>query len=248
MSEAPDLDTAQPAAGKLPILSYHNIAATPPGVAHPGLYLSPAQFRQQMRMLKWLGYRGVSIEQGLPYLRGEKRGKVAILTLDDGYKDNLYNALPILRDFGFTATCYLVADCIGGHNRWDAGKLGIEKPIMDAAELRQWLDGGMHFGSHTLTHPHLPQLETAEKRREIIESRSRLEALLGVAVEHFCYPYGEYDQACIAACRDAGYLSAVTTTRGAVRRGDGMWSLRRGGNSGLKPAWKFLTRAISWQL
>lgn len=240
-------DTAQAAAKKLPILSYHNIAPVPAGAAHPGLYLSPARFRQQMHVLKRLGYRGVSMEQGLPYLRGEKSGKVAILTLDDGYKDNLYNALPILREFGFSATCYLVADCIGSHNRWDADELKVTKPIMDLAELRQWLEGGMHFGSHTLSHPHLPQLEKAEKRREIVESRSRLESLLGVSVEHFCYPYGEYDQDCIAACREAGYLSAVTTTRGTVRRGDSMWSLNRGGNSGEKPAWKFLTRAISWR-
>lgn len=242
-----DPGLARPAAGKLPILSYHNIAATPAGAAHPGLYLSPAQFRLQMRMLRWLGYRGVSIAEGLPYLLGEKRGKVAILTLDDGYKDNLANALPILREFGYTATCYLVADCIGGHNCWDADQLKVEKPLMDLDELRQWLAGGMHLGSHTLSHPHLPQLTPTEKRREITESRTRLEALLGVPIEHLCYPYGEYDQDCIAAARDAGYKTAVTTTRGAARTGDSMLTLRRGGNSGQKPAWKFLTRALSWQ-
>jgi peptidoglycan/xylan/chitin deacetylase (PgdA/CDA1 family) len=238
---------AKPAVGKLPILSYHNVAAAPAGAEHPGLYLRPAQFRWQMRVLKWLGYRGVSIAEGLPYLLGEKRGKVAILTFDDGYKDNLHNALPILREFGFTATCYLVADCIGAHNRWDSAKLGVEKPLMDLGEIRAWLDGGMHVGSHTLSHPHLPQLNSAEKRREIVESRAQLESLLSVPIEHLCYPYGEHDADCVAAAEQAGYRSAVTTTRGAVKKGDAMLSLRRGGNSGRKADWKFLTRAISWQ-
>lgn len=230
----------------VPILTYHNISKPPKGVSHPGLYLSPDQFRRHMWMLRVRGYRGVSMDDGLPYLRGEKTGKVAVITFDDGYQDNLENALPVLREFGFSATCYLVSDCLGSYNRWDAELLKVRKPLMDVAAVRQWLDAGMRVGSHTCSHPHLPRLEREAKRREIIASRLKLEALLGVSIEHLCYPFGEYDEECIEAATEVGYVTAVTTKRGTPRRDTRLLALPRLGNSGKKAAIIFFARTLSW--
>src|ERR1700761_4783165 len=109
---------------KIPILMYHNIAVVPDGVSvYRSLYVSPGAFARQMAMLQMLGYRGVSLSDAMAHLRGECEEKIAVVTLDDGYVDNLQSALTTLRRFGFTATCYAVSGYIGRFNAWDEQKL-----------------------------------------------------------------------------------------------------------------------------
>ena len=96
------------------ILTYHQIEmAPPPPATFRSLYVAPASFARQMRWLKRLGYRGVSMGALMPYLRGEKVGKVVGLTFDDGYCNNLQHALPVLQELGFTATCYVMSQLLG---------------------------------------------------------------------------------------------------------------------------------------
>lgn len=232
----------------VPILTYHNIGDAPEGATHRGLYLGLAKFRSHLRSLARRGYRGVSMAEGLPYLRGEKQGRVAIITFDDGYVDNLELAMPALQAHGFSATCYLVAEHIGDHNAWDADELRVRKPLMDMSRVRDWLAGGMHVGSHTLTHPHLPRLERAQKRHEIVHSRALLEDRLGIAVEHFCFPYGDHDDECLEHVAEARYATAVTTERGRVHPGHRLFALPRIGNSGKRSPWVFAARSLLWGL
>jgi len=202
---------------KLPILMYHNIASVPDGIdVYRSLYVSPAKFSRQMAMLRALGYRGLSMSDAMPYLRGERTGKVAVLTLDDGYVDNLESALDTLRRHGFTATCYAVSGYLGQYNAWDGEKLGIRKPLMSVEQLRAWHDGGMEVGAHSRTHVRLSQCTDQQQRNEIHGSKAELEDRLGVGVTQFCYPYGDYDDRAVDATRDAGYVAATTTDRGRV--------------------------------
>lgn len=232
----------------VPILTYHNIGIAPQSASHRGLYLDPGKFRLHLQVLAQLGYRGVSMEDGLPYLRGEKKSRVAIITFDDGYFDNLEFALPALRDFGFSATCYLVADRIGEYNAWDSELLGVRKPLMDLAGIREWIAAGMRIGSHSLSHPHLSRIERSQMRHEVVESKAELEQRVGVPVEHFCFPYGDHDDACVAATQSAGYVTAVTTRRGRVRSGQSLFALPRIGNSGKRSALLFQARTLLWGL
>jgi len=77
--------------------------------------------------------------------------------------------------------------------------------------------GGWEIDSHTLTHPDLTTLSGAALRHELVGSRKRLRELFGVRANFFCYPSGRYDQAVIAAVKDAGYLAATTTQPGWAR-------------------------------
>ncbi len=232
----------------IPILTYHNIGKAPDGSTHQGLYLSVEKFRSHLRTLERLGYRGVSMDEGLPYLRGEESGRVAIITLDDGYVDNLDHALPALQEYGFTATCYLVSERLGAFNTWDSHILRVRKPTMSPGQVHGWLSCGMQVGAHTLTHAHLPRLKPADKRREIIDAKKRLEDTFGRNVDHFCFPYGEYDAECLKAVADAGYATAVTTERARVRRGCSLLRLPRMGNSGRRSPLVFQLRALLWRL
>lgn len=207
---------------------YHNIARAPADLrVYRSLYVSPTAFARQMWLLNRLGYTGLSMSAAMPYLRGERAGRVAVITLDDGYTDNLDAALPVLQRFGFTATVYVVSGCIGRCNVWDAERLGIRKRLMTSAELRCWHDGGMEVGAHTRTHPHLTRCSDSELRDETHGCKADLEDRLGLAVSQFCYPYGDVDDRVVGATREAGFEAATTTGRGRAVAGADLWRLPR---------------------
>jgi peptidoglycan/xylan/chitin deacetylase (PgdA/CDA1 family) len=211
----------------IPILMYHQIDAPPPrGTPLRGLIVSPTSFASQMRLLWLMGYRGLSMRDLEPYLRGEKHGKVVGLTFDDGYQNNVLNALPVLRHHGFTATCYGVSSMIGGTNSWDLGKVA-EKPLMTLNDWCSWRDAGMDIGSHTRTHADLTRLDTYQAQEQIAGSKRELERALDCEVRHFCYPYGHYTEEHSRLARDAGYASATTTQRGRVHPSDDAYTLKR---------------------
>ena len=204
----------------IPILMYHHVAPVPPGLRGlRGLFVTPGAFARQMRLLKLLGFRGVSMGEAEPHLRGEATGRVAVITLDDGYVDNLEHALPVLKRHGFTATCYAVSAAPGGSNRWDEERAGVLSPIMQAAQLRAWHEAGMEVGAHSRTHVHLPRCGDAALADEVAGCKRELEDALGAEVTQFCYPYGDHDERVIEAVRRAGYRAATTTRRGRARPG-----------------------------
>jgi peptidoglycan/xylan/chitin deacetylase (PgdA/CDA1 family) len=212
---------------KIPILMYHQIEVPPPrGTALRGLIVSPSSFAKQMRMLRLMGYRGLSMRDLEPYLRGDQQGKVVGITFDDGYQNNLLHALPALQANGYTATCYSVSSMLGGTNAWDAGKVA-QKPLMTQQEWRIWHAAGMDVGSHTQTHANLKELLDEEARQQIIQSKAELEQLLGAEVRHFCYPYGWFQAQHQEMVRAAGYVTATSTRRGRVQPGDNPHALNR---------------------
>jgi peptidoglycan/xylan/chitin deacetylase (PgdA/CDA1 family) len=237
----------------IPILMYHQIDAIPPKVGadgirakHRSLIVSPSSFARQMWLLKVLGYRGVSMGDLMPYLRGEKQGKVVGITFDDGYQNNLIHALPVLQKYGFTSTCYAVSSLAGKTNAWDAAdaQSGVKaKPLMMASEMRAWIAGGQEIGSHTQHHVNLKNVDDATAMAEIVNSKKELKAMTGKACEHFCYPYGQYDARHVAMANAAGYLTATTTEHGSSHSNNSLLELPRVGvmkNTNLFQFWKAL--------
>jgi len=211
----------------IPILMYHNIDRPPQGARLRNLYVRTGAFARQMLMLKMLGYQGLSMSAAMPYMRGEKQGRVAVITFDDGYVDTLENALPILQKYGFSATCYFISQRSGQYNEWDAAQLNVRKHLMNDTQIRAWRDAGMEVGAHSRTHPSLPTCTDAELQDEIAGSKADLEALTGKPVTQFCYPYGDLDERVVKAARQAGFDAATTTQRGRARSGDDPLLLRR---------------------
>lgn len=214
--------------GPIPILVYHQISEAPPkGAPFRGLYVAPRAFARQMALLRLMGYQGLSMSALLPYLRGEKTGRVVGITFDDGYQNNLTQALPVLQRHGFSSTCYIVSNLLGKTNAWDRD-IGIgQVPLMNADELRQWLAGGQEVGSHTQNHVRLLQSDAVTSLAEMTGDKSALEGLLAAPVQHFCYPFGEYDQQHVALARQAGFQTATTTRRGRSSALDDLMELPR---------------------
>ena len=180
-----------------------------------------------MQWLARLGYTGLAMSELMPYLRGEKKGKVVGITLDDGYQSNLLHALPILKSLGFSATCYVVSAKLGQHNEWDEALGMAQAALMGVEEMRTWVDAGMEVGSHTCSHADLNLISLAEARQELLQSKSDLENLLQKPVMQFCYPYGHFSTEHESLVSQSGYVAATTTHRGRACATDRMTALPR---------------------
>lgn len=212
----------------IPILMYHQVAQpAPKGSPYRGLTVHPASFKRQMRWMRRLGYRGLSMRDLMPYLKGETRGKVFGITFDDGYRNVHQHAMPVLNELGFTATNYFVARQLDGSNVWDLEKGIPESALMSLEEMRQWAAYGHEVGSHTLDHVHLPLLSPEIANYQITQSKLELEQAIGAPVTAFCYPYGHETPAIRDMVRRAGYHNATTTMRGLARPSDDVFGLPR---------------------
>jgi len=207
---------------------YHQIGEpAAKGAPYRSLTVHPAAFRRQMNWLRRLGYQGLSMRDILPYVRGEKQGKVVGITFDDGYRNVYQNALPVLKQNGFTATNYFVVHQLGGGNVWDYEEGIAHSDLMSREKMLDWAQQGMEVGSHTLDHPRLPDLSEADAVAQIRGSREALEQAVGEPVTAFCYPYGAENTAIRDLARNAGYTNATTTARGLARPDDDPMGLPR---------------------
>ena len=206
-----------------PILTYHKLGPRPRRVRLKGLYLSSRLFAQQMGELKAAGFRSGSLES----CTGARLNLQVVITFDDGYVNVLRYGVEPLARAGFSAIQFLPADLLGKNNQWDVALGEAVEPIMDASQVREWLSAGHEIGSHSLTHPYLTRLSPERAREEIHASRKKLEDLFGRSIRHFCYPYGDWNQAVRDSVREAGYQTACTTDRGVNTGADWPFALKR---------------------
>jgi peptidoglycan/xylan/chitin deacetylase (PgdA/CDA1 family) len=190
-----------------PILCYHKIEPVPADARIKGLYLEPALFRRQIQELADAGF-----SFSLP---GQHSASHAIaITFDDGFVSNLHAAVPAMREFGARAINYLVADRIGKSSDWETAEGGEARPLMDEAQVREWTQAGNWIGAHTCTHPRLSKIPRDRAREEILSSKKKLEDRFGQPIEHFAYPFGDFDDAVVETVREAGFKTACTMDRG----------------------------------
>jgi peptidoglycan/xylan/chitin deacetylase (PgdA/CDA1 family) len=197
----------------VPILMYHKIGPRPRQVRLKGLYVRPDIFARQMGELQEAGFAAGTPAQAASR-DGNPPGRRVVLTFDDGFRNVLENALPVLAEKKFHATQFLVAQYIGKRNEWDLRDGEAPEPLMDAAQVREWLNAGHRIGSHSLTHPRLTRLSLRDAQEEILASKKRLEDAFGAEVEDFCYPYGDWNEAVRGLVMEAGYRTASTTDFG----------------------------------
>jgi peptidoglycan/xylan/chitin deacetylase (PgdA/CDA1 family) len=227
----------------LPILTYHKLGPRPARVRLKGMYLSRRLFERQLDELVREGFRSVSLSQAGEPVSG---GAAAVtLTFDDGFQNVLEQGLPALTRCGFRAIQFLLPDLLGRTNEWEQAEGEVTERLMDAAAVRDWLDAGQEIGSHTRTHPWLTRIPLAMAREEITASRKQLEDRFQVSVRHFCYPYGDWNEAVRDLVAGAGYETACTTDAGLNRPGDNLHTLKRFtarySSRNLRALWRRLT-------
>ncbi len=211
---------------RVPILMYHRIDRLNRRSTVKGHYVSPTLFRRQMALLSVLGYSVIPLRKLATPGERLPRKPIAI-TFDDGYVNFATNALPVLKSRGFAATVFLVANQIGGANRWDSDAGDVEEALMSRAEILECRKAGIDFGSHTLDHADLPAASKEEAWRQIAGSKSNLEEDLGLDIDSFCYPYGRMDYDVRNMVERAGYKLACSTEKGINTEATDRFALRR---------------------
>ena len=218
---APFLDLFQTG---VPVLMYHKIAPTPAGARLKGLYVRPDRFTEQLAELREAGF--VSCQPGAARDHNGHAKRI-VLTFDDGFRNVWQHALEPLAANGFHAIQFLVANFVGRLNQWDIREGEVREPLMDAAQVRDWLGAGHRIGSHSLSHPYLTRLSMRDAREEIISSKKKLEDTFGKPVEDFCYPYGNWNETVRDLVVEAGYRTACATDFGVNTPEVSPFSLRR---------------------
>jgi peptidoglycan/xylan/chitin deacetylase (PgdA/CDA1 family) len=200
-----------------PTLMFHKIGRCPPSANMPRAYVSPAHFDKILDEFKRKNFRSISISDALQ--PNTEIRNCFVISFDDGYEGVLIDAAQTMKEHGFTAIEFLVANRLGQRNEWDLGSDNTMERLMDRTQVQQWLSLGFEIGAHTLTHPRLSTIAQIEAKNEIEGSKKKLEDLFGVHVKHFAYPWGDYNDAVVDLVREAGFETACTGDPGVVYYG-----------------------------
>jgi peptidoglycan/xylan/chitin deacetylase (PgdA/CDA1 family) len=190
------------------ILGYHRIA---PG--GDDLSVHPDAFRAQMEQVLEAGLRPVRLDAALDMLEQPVAGRWVCVTFDDGYRDNLLEALPVLEELDIPATIFVPTAVIDGNAGYDWYE--DPPPALSWEEIARIVAGGLvDVQAHTRTHRRLPHVDDAAAREEIAGAKRDLERHVPYEVTSLCYPAGLYGERDARLVREAGYRGAVTTRPG----------------------------------
>ena len=107
---------------------------------------------------------------------------------------------------------------------------GPSKAMLRWPQIREMAAAGITFGAHTVTHPILSRLPEQDARRELADSKRRIEEETRSPVTLLAYPVGrrmDYSPAVLELARELGFTAAVTTTAGLNVRADDLFLLKR---------------------
>jgi peptidoglycan/xylan/chitin deacetylase (PgdA/CDA1 family) len=187
-------------ASRIVFLMYHELelAGRKLRQSEPGYvrYILPLEtFRSQMAWMKKSGWRGLSVGEALRYPADPS----VCITFDDGCETDLVAAAPVLREFGFNATFYLIAGFLGTPG------------YLNAAQVRDLDAQGFQIGCHSMTHPYFSDLTEPELKREVVDAKLQIEQIVGHAIEHLSCPGGRYDQRTLRMARQAGFATLANS-------------------------------------
>lgn len=206
--------------GWLPILMYHKVVNDDRDGQHR-IFIHQENFRKHIKSLRDRGFQFLSFKDLSDYWH-ERRPletmakNTVILTFDDGYKNNLEFALPVLKEFQAKATIFLLADHTVLSNSWDQGAQETPDVLMNLQEKKKLDPAVIEVGSHGLRHERLPEKSDQDILSELRVSKTILEHDLERPVPVFAYAFGDIDARLPELARQAGYEFAVNTDRGPV--------------------------------
>lgn len=177
-----------------PILLYHRVSE---GTASR-YRLSPTAFRQQMAKLAEWGYTSVTISQLVDAIAtGSKLpAKPVVISFDDGYRDLYEVVFPIMQEYGFVGTAYIIMRTLDTQGE------------IQSSELKEMAAAGWEIGSHSYSH-NILEKSTLGYQKEFEGSRQALEEKIGVKIRTFSYPYGDAAYSIRRLAAKYGYDAAV---------------------------------------
>lgn len=210
------------------VAGLHRVAAP---TREAGLDCPPALFEELCAF--WArNFRVVSLPQLAADLReGRSVAGQLALTFDDGYKDNLDTAAPILQKYGLTATFFITSGFIDATAQpwWDQNA-GDPRPILTWENIRQLSGMGFDIGAHTRTHPDLSTLPVEDIRSEVEGCRQDILNATGVCPISFAYPFGgerQITQQGRRIVQEAGFTCCCSLYGGITKNTDNPYEIKR---------------------
>lgn len=219
----------------IPVLMYHRIINKKEDLGIYDTSVSVENFEEQMKYLKENNYISLTfenLENGKYKNRFDKNKKYVMITFDDGYKDNLENALPILKKYNIKITLFLVTD--ETYNKWDIEVANREREkrfeLMNESELKEFIKSGLvEIGGHTTTHLDMPTLDSEILKKDLKIANEKIESLTNKKVISFAYPWGRSDKRVRGIIKESGYQFAVSTESGSPCFSDDLYEIVRVG-------------------
>ncbi|MFK3662991.1 polysaccharide deacetylase family protein [Scandinavium sp. NPDC088450] len=218
----------------IPILTYHHILRDEENTRfrHTSTTTSVRAFSNQMTWLRDQGYTTLTMYQLEGYVRNKMNlpARSVVITFDDGLKSVNRYAYPILKEYGFKATAFIISSRIKRYpQKWGPKSL----QFMSVSELEQIQDvfdiqSHTHF-LHRVDGYHHPILLSRSYHNILFDFERSRRALnqFNPHVLYLSYPFGGYNATAVQAANDAGFHMAVTTVKGKVKPGDNPFLLKR---------------------
>lgn len=197
----------------VPILYYHSIQKN----GENELMMNPELFRSQIQWLKDNNYTSLTLEELYNYIKFNTPvpEKSVVITLDDGYVDNYTNAMPIINEFDFDATIFMVSDFINNPN------------FLTENQLKELEKNKITIESHTVNHLNLANISREKQKEELEESKKHLGSLLNKSVDYIAYPYGSYTDDTKDIAVETGYKMGFSTNSGWASGNSDLFSIPR---------------------
>ncbi len=185
---------------KIPIIMYHDITA----VKDVDWDVTPEDLEKHFQDLQDGGYNPITMDRLVNHLRtgAQLPDKPVLLTFDDNYVGQYKYAFPLLKKYNYPAVWSVHTRFVG-----TAGK----KPKATWDQLREMQKSGLiTVASHTVNHFNMKNLSDSEIEREVLESKKVLEKELGIPIDYFTYPEGDFTERAKDKVKDVGYKAALS--------------------------------------
>lgn len=195
---------------RVPILMYHSICDSASASFEP-FTVSPAAFSEQLQLIQENDFTPITVTAFATAIHNKSNAlpdKPVVLTFDDGFSDFYDTAFPILKTYETTATLYMVSGLLNSTSRWLSKNDDENKTLLTASELLYLHENGIEIGAHSVSHAALDTISYDKARREIFQSKSEVEQIIGSKVLSFAYPFGFYSKSVRELVVEAGYQSA----------------------------------------
>lgn len=206
---------------RVPILMYHYLSDPPAGSDRyrRDLSVPPALFEQHLAYLRAQGYQAITLYDLLYHLTqgAPLPERPVIITFDDGYRDNYSNAFPLLQQYGFSATFFVLTEVT---NQGEADYMTWE-------QLREMAAAGMDIECHARVHENLPENDDARLVWQVLGCREAIESELGERPRFVAYPSGHFDDRVIAFFASDNYWGGITTQQGSLHSSDALFEIKR---------------------
>lgn len=182
------------------------------GELHDSITTPTSVFQQFVDFIYENGYGLCSMKDYLGKTK-EERKRFVVCTFDDGYKNLLTVAMPILTKHNYSATVYVCTDLIGKDNKWN-NKDATLRQHLSLDDIMELDKNGWEIASHGVTHRNLLKLSDTEIEFELAESKRLLSDIVGNVIT-YAYPYGAYNNF-IKYCVEKYYKYAFAVSQGGT--------------------------------